>query len=187
MQKFIAYFDRALTDTDGTLTLSFAVKGAEKKKAMECVQEMQKLKLQGKERLTVEVKEFKAKRSLSANAYAWVLIHKLAEKLNLDSVEVYRQFIKELRVFKPIEIKNDAVSTFIKAWSMHGLGWIAEEVDSGQDGFTIINAYYGSSTYNTRQMTKFIENIVNECKSEGIETKTPEEIAKITSLWKAEV
>ena len=187
MNKFIAEYDRAMTDERGNLTLSFTVKGAEKKKAMECVQEMQKLKLQGKERLTVEVKEFKAKRSLSANAYAWVLIHKLAEKLKLDSVEVYKLFIKELGIYKPIEIRNDAVNTFIKAWSMHGLGWIAEEVDSGQDGFTIINAYYGSSTYNTRQMTKFIENIVNECKSEGIETKTPEEIAKIPSLWKAEV
>lgn len=187
MQKFIAYFDRALTDTDGTLTLSFAVKGEERRKAMECVQEMQKLKLQGKERLTVEVKEFKAKRSLSANAYAWVLIHKLAEKLKLDSVEVYKLFIKELGIYKPIEIRNDAVNTFIKAWSMHGLGWIAEEVDSGHEGFTIVNAYYGSSTFNSKQMANFIENIVNECKGEGIETRTPDEIAKMVSLHRAEV
>ena len=187
MQKFIAYFDRALTDTDGTLTLSFAVKGEEKRKAMECVQNIQKLKLDGKERLIIDIKQFRPKRSLSANAYCWVLIHKLAEKLKLDSVEVYKLFIKELGIYKPIEIRNDAVNTFIKAWSMHGLGWIAEEVDSGHEGFTIVNAYYGSSTYNTKQMTRFIENIVNECKSEGIETKTPDEIAKITSLWKAEV
>ena len=71
MQKFIAYFDRALTDTDGTLTLSFAVKGAEKKKAMECVQEMQKLKLQGKERLT-RVKQYR-KQGAKCNDYAWVI------------------------------------------------------------------------------------------------------------------
>ena len=187
MQKFIAYFDRALTDTDGTLTLSFAVKGEEKRKAMECVQNIQKLKLDGKERLIIDIKQFRPKRSLSANAYAWVLIHKLAEKLKLDSVEVYKLFIKELGIYKPIEIRNDAVNTFIKAWSMHGLGWIAEEVDSGQDGFTIVNAYYGSSTYNTKQMTRLIENIVNECKLEGIETKTPDEIAKMVSLHKAEV
>ena len=187
MQKFIAYFDRALTDTDGTLTLSFAVKGEEKRKAMECVQNIQKLKLDGKERLIIDIKQFRPKRSLSANAYCWVLIHKLAEKLKLDSVEVYKLFIKELGIYKPIEIRNDAVNTFIKAWSMHGLGWIAEEVDSGQDGFTIVNAYYGSSTYNTKQMTRLIENIVNECKLEGIETKTPDEIAKMVSLHKAEV
>ncbi len=32
---------------------------------------------------TVTIKEFRKKRSLDANAYAWVLMNKLADKLNM--------------------------------------------------------------------------------------------------------
>ena len=49
----------------------------------------------GKE-YVVEVKQYRKKRSLDANAYCWVLIDKLAEKLNVSKTEVYRREIKEI-------------------------------------------------------------------------------------------
>ena len=44
----------------------------------------------------VEVKQHKKQRSLDANAYCWVLIDKLSEKLNVSKTEIYRQAIKEI-------------------------------------------------------------------------------------------
>ena len=46
--------------------------------------------------LDIEVKEHKPRRSLDANAYAWVLIDKIAEKTHIKKSEVYRQAIREI-------------------------------------------------------------------------------------------
>ena len=37
----------------------------------------------------------------------------------------------------------------------------------------------GSSDYDTAQMSRLIEIIVEECKTQGIETLTPEELARM--------
>lgn len=135
--------------------------------------------------LTISIKPYKKKRSLDANAYCWVLIEKLAQKLNIPKIEVYRQHIKEVGVFRQVEIDEKAVGTLMHSWQFHGLGWIAEKVDYAKhEGFEIVNLYYGSSTYNTKQMSRLIDNIVQDCKEQGIETMTPAEIAKLKSLWK---
>ena len=47
-------------------------------------------------RYEINVKEIKAKRSLSANAYAWVLMHKLSDKLQKDVDSIYREYIKDV-------------------------------------------------------------------------------------------
>jgi hypothetical protein len=52
--------------------------------------------LQADKRYTVTVKEKKERRSLDANALAWVLLDKLAAKLNMEKTEIYRQYIKEI-------------------------------------------------------------------------------------------
>ena len=40
------------------------------------------------EKLKIEAKKYRNKRSLDANAYCWVLIGKLAEKINIKDIEV---------------------------------------------------------------------------------------------------
>lgn len=67
---------------------------------------------------------------------------------------------------------------------MLGTGWITEQVDFSQNGkFVTIRCYYGSSQYNTKQMSRLIDNLVQDCISLGIPTETPEQIEKIKSLW----
>jgi HD superfamily phosphohydrolase len=46
--------------------------------------------------------------------------------------------------------------------------------------------YYGSSSYNSHQMTRLLNNIIYECQALGIETKTPDEIANMLNLWESE-
>ena len=52
--------------------------------------------MRDKDKLSIEVKPFRAKRSLDANAYAWVLMDKLSEKLNIPKTDVYREYIKHI-------------------------------------------------------------------------------------------
>ena len=47
-----------------------------------------------------------------------------------------------------------------------------------------VRAYYGSSTYNTRQMSRIIDAAVEEAKGMGIETLRPEEIARLKEEWR---
>ena len=42
----------------------------------------------------VEFKQVRRKRSLSANAYAWVLMDKLAQKLGTTKTAVYREHVR---------------------------------------------------------------------------------------------
>ncbi|KXL54421.1 hypothetical protein CLNEO_05270 [Anaerotignum neopropionicum] len=137
------------------------------------------------DKLTLKVSKFRKNRSLDANAYMWVLCDKLAEKLNIAKLEVYRQHIKDIGVFREVEIDEKSVDTLIHSWSLNGTGWIAEKLDySNHDGFTIIALYYGSSVYNTKQMSRLIDGIVQDCKDQGIETLTPDELQQLKEAWK---
>jgi hypothetical protein len=68
------------------------------------------------------------------------------------------------------------------------MGWIAQRIGQADTkGFVEMALYYGSSSYNTKQMSRLINNIVQECEILGIETKTPDEIANMLNLWESEV
>lgn len=50
--------------------------------------------LKDKEKLSIEVKPYREKRSLNANAYAWVLIGKIADATRAGKDEVYLKCLK---------------------------------------------------------------------------------------------
>ena len=45
-------------------------------------------------------------------------------------------------------------------------------------------AFHGSSTYDTAQMSKLIDNIVSDCKALGIETLTPDKLDLLKEGWR---
>ena len=50
-------------------------------------------------------------------------------------------------------------------------------------GYKRIVVYYGSSTYDTKQMSALIDSLVQEAQALGIETLPPAEIARLNSQW----
>ena len=52
-------------------------------------------------------------------------------------------------------------------------------------GYRNLRCYYGSSTYDTKQMSQLIDNLVQDCKALGIETLTPDKLALLTEEWNA--
>ena len=142
---------------------------------------VEELKKDGK--LNIELKKYRKKRSLDSNAYAWVLLGELQNTLNIPKEEIYRDLIKNIGSFEVLPVKNEAVEKFRQAWSKNGLGWVTETTKSKLEGFTNVIAYYGSSTYNTKEMTRLINLIVDECKQLGIETKPKAEIESLLRSW----
>ena len=141
--------------------------------------------MNGLEKLSIEIKPFRPKRSLDANAYFFVLADKVAEKLNTTKVDVYRNCIKEIGgVSETVCVKNEAVARLCEGWSQNGIGWQTDTFPSKIKGCTNVILYYGSSSYDSAQMSRLIDNIVQDCKTFGIEVSTPDEIARMMSLWK---
>lgn len=146
--------------------------------------------LQAKD-ISVKIGEYKQKRSTNANAYLWKLCNMIADKLSDDGVphtkeEIYRKAIKARGIYREQgELPVDFAKTSRTAWEMLGTGWITEQVDFEPDGDrVVVRFYYGSSTYNTKQMSRIIEWLVAECQQLGIETKSQEELNSLLSSWK---
>lgn len=123
------------------------------------------------------VKRFRQRRSLDANAYAWVLIDKIAERMKLPKEAVYRDHIRALGgVSETVCVQDRAVDRLIQAWGKNGLGWQTETFPSKIAGCTNVTLYYGSSTYDTAQMSGLIDALVQSCKAIGIETMPQEQL-----------
>lgn len=134
----------------------------------------------------LEVREHRKKRSLDANAYAWVLIHKLAAAMGLKPVEVYRNAIRDVGGnYTPICVMEKDVARFVKSWESNGLGWPVDDLGASQvPGCRNLAAYHGSSTYDTAQMSRLIDNLVQDCKALDIETLSPEKLSALVGEWK---
>ena len=140
--------------------------------------------LRKKKRVSVRLEAIKQKRSLNANAYAWVLIDRIAAALGIDKVEVYRDAIRDIGGNSDVVmVANDAVDKLRAVWEARGLGWIVEVTDRA-DTFSTVLLHYGSSTYDTRQMTLLIDHLVQDAKELGIETLPPDRLAGMIERWR---
>jgi hypothetical protein len=127
--------------------------------------------------VSVEIKQYREKRSLDANAYAWTLIDKIAAEMHIDKVDVYREAIRSIGGNSIIVcVQDDALNSLRSEWQEKGLGCITETMPSKINGCTNVILYYGSSTYNTAQMSLLIDHLVQDAKALGIETMTPQEL-----------
>jgi hypothetical protein len=152
----------------------------ERESALQMVDELKSV-----EKLTIKVDTIKKKRSLDANAYCWVLISKLAEKLNIPKTEIYRSAIKEIGGNSDtVCVQNKAVESLRDGWQRNGIGWQTDTFPSKLDGCTNVTLYYGSSTYDSAQMCRLINLIIEECRQVGIETKSQAEIDSLLSSWR---
>lgn len=147
----------------------------------------------GKYRLTIDVdeppddeligKEVRCKvtkwcnrRSLQANAYAWELISQMARKLNSTKEEVYEHLIQAYST--PITDDNgDRILYTVSAQidlTKNQLHWHLITT-SGDGRWNVWECLKGSSEFDTKEMTYFIERIIEEAKGLGIDTITPAE------------
>lgn len=125
----------------------------------------------------IAVKKYRKRRSLDANAYAWVLIDKIAEKRRMTKTEVYQNAIREIGGVSDIVcVQDKAVDQLISAWKRNGIGWQAETMPAKIPNCTRVILYYGSSTFNTKQMSMLIDSLVQDAKAIGIETMPPDKL-----------
>lgn len=125
-----------------------------------------------------EVKQHREKRSLTANAYAWVLIGKIADVVRASKDEVYLEMLKRYGQSEIVSVLSEIdVDGYFKYFEA-----VAETTLNGQS-FTHYRVYKGSSEYDSREMSVLIDGIVSEAKDLDIETLPPHEIQRLKALW----
>ena len=121
-----------------------------------------------------EIKEKREKRSLSQNSYAWELITKIGNILRLSKEEIYLQMLEDYgqSILIPVK-KGEKPNGYFKYYKYE-----TSSILNGKEA-DWYKIYKGSSEFDSKEMTILIDGIIQECKQLGIETLTPDEIAKL--------
>lgn len=136
----------------------------------------------------VKITQWREKRSLSANAYAWTLLGKLSAALHLPPDEIYRQLIPDVGDnYTAVTVALQGLDKLRETWGNNGKGWLVEVVGAGAKTGTLdVALYYGSSAYDTAQMARLIDLIIAECRENDIEYLPPDQLAAMLEDWHGE-
>lgn len=133
--------------------------------------------LNGKE-LNIEVKQYRRKRSLNANGYAWALINDMANILRIGKDEMYLELLKRYGQSEIISVKAGIdLKYFVKYFEKLG------ESNLNGSTFAHYKVFKGSSEFDTREMAIFLDGVIDEAKALGIRTETPQQIEELKALW----
>lgn len=142
----------------------------------------------------VEVKKQSKKRSLSANAYFHLLSDKIA-----DVMGVSKAYAKNFLLARYGQRERDENGEYIILEVKEGLDLLErEDIHTALYGSKFVPAEYppyeedevhdlyvvvrGSHTYDSKEMSVLINGTVSEAKELGIETMTPQEIARLEGI-----
>jgi hypothetical protein len=127
--------------------------------------------------VNVEIKKYFPARGLSANAYAWVLLQELAVKTGRTPTETYRWYIREHGCKTTYAcVSEEDMESEVRAFLDGHIGRLVDIKDSKLPGCVVLVKRWGSSDYDTKQMSTFLNSIVEDCIGYGIEVRPPEEI-----------
>lgn len=133
-----------------------------------------------KSKFSATIKKYRPSRSNNANAYAWVLMTRIAESIHTTKEAVYLQMLSRYGVYTHLIVKPSVVDRVKTEWRT--VEEIGEVTVNGVTGIQL-RCYFGSSTYDTKEMSVLIDGIVSECKEMGIETLTPIELDRLKEEW----
>lgn len=136
------------------------------------VQQLLVLKFNQDKEYELTIKEHSKRRSKDANAYFWEFLDKLAVKMRMGKIELYRELIRDIGgVSVQLFMLQEAVPQFRANWAARGQGWFCDvEPDRYNPLWATVTAYYGSSAYDTAQMSRLIDRLIWECNTVGIDT-----------------
>lgn len=133
----------------------------------------------------IEIKKASKHRSLSANNFAWVLIDQIAEKSGISVSEVYQNAIREIGgVSDYYGMKEQAYESFCEMWTKGHLGRQVEIIPgSTKPGWINVRAWKGSSDFDSAQMARLIDSLIQDAENLGIPTIPDAEIERMVNRW----
>ena len=130
------------------------------------------------EKLSIKIDKYREKRSLNANNYAWKLLTEIGNVLRANKEDIYLLMLKRYGQSEIISVlAHIPINEYVK--------YCEEAGESELNGklFKHYKVYKGSSEFDTREMSIFLDGVVSEAKKLGIPTETPDQIARLKALW----
>ena len=135
-------------------------------------------KLHDAERLAIKVDKYREKRSINANNYAWALLTEIGNVMRLNKDDVYFLMLKRYGQSEMISVKDGIpIGEYVKYCERAGESWLNGTL------FKHYRVYKGSSEFTKEEMAVFLDGVVQEAQDLNIDTRTPDEIANLKSLW----
>lgn len=136
--------------------------------------------------LSIEIRKYRKRRSLSANAYFHVLVHKIAEELG-GSEESAKEWLvceygalltdadgAEVALKLPVSVDVSTVYPYAKC--------IDSYVENG-NAFAVYLIYKQTHLMDSREMARLIDGTIEAARELGVETDTPEQLARYRMEW----
>ena len=140
--------------------------------ALECIQWL--ASQEPTKRFEVTEETSKKKRSLTQNAYYWVMLNKLAAKLMMSDSELHKNMLREYGVYDVFSIlDNIPIDGYFRYYDVIGHGYV-----NGRR-FKHVKVYKGSSHMSSAEFSRLLDGMREECVLQGIDVATPQEIAEM--------
>lgn len=143
--------------------------------------------------LSFKVKKYRENRSLNANSYMWVLLQKIAEVIKSDKWSVYLECLRKYsRVYDYVIVPQGAAERFTQELKKNNesrvvvnLGtYKVKQSDGSIRECEQLQVYYGSSEFDTKEMSVLLNGVVADAQELGIETIPPEELKRLKEMWR---
>ena len=139
--------------------------------------------------VNVEIKKYNPKRSKDANSFCWALCSDIgkATRPPIPKEEVYRKAIRDVGSFKRMLIDNDALESFERIWTAGRIGWFIDDLGESWEnpGYKEILAYYGTSVYDSAEMSLIIDYLIDEMQNMGLPIPASKEQEEMLAQWQA--
>lgn len=133
--------------------------------------------------IDITIKKYYPSRSKDANAYAWVLLNKIAQKMNESKVDVYRRYVRNYGKTTVSCVKSSDMETEVRTFLDGHIGRMVDIGESKIPDCVVIFKHYGSSSFDSQEMGKFIDSIIEDCRDLHIEVKPKEYIDSLLEEW----
>lgn len=132
----------------------------------------------------LEINRYYPKRSINANAMFWSLCQALADAVGVGNDEMYHHLLKEYGPINIITLSLEDEAEWLSGYGdcyrvIEKLGPITE------DGIKKVQyrCIAGSSTYDSKEMSRLIKGTVEECRGLGIPTEPDSVIKETLEQW----
>ena len=136
--------------------------------------------------LRLELKPWRERRSLDANAYFHVLVGKIAEKVGISAEQCKINMVLDYGTIARDEDGFKVGMMVNKGADINKMYKYAKPIGTRTVNGTEVDCYMvyeHTSLYDSAQMANLINGVIQEAQELGIETMTPAEQAKLLSLW----
>lgn len=129
---------------------------------------------------TLQIKEYRKKRSMDANAKLWALLGEMSAVLKLPPEEIYQGYIPDVGGnYWIAPVRPEDIPVREKSWCKGHIGRMIDDMGPCRSrdlaGYHNVRFYEGSSEYDRATFSRLLEMVIQDCRQLGIETMSERE------------